>query len=67
MQQLKCYDDQNSTFFFSSVFESVIAKHFTGDIMRFNFYPKAVFFECKFLISRSAIGSRGKVTSLNLT
>ena len=27
----------------------------TGKILSFDFYPKAVYFECKFWISRSAI------------
>ena len=41
---LKCPCDKKTTSFFPSDFESV-----------FDFYPKAVYFECKFWISRSAI------------
>ena len=41
--------------FISSDFESVFAKDPTGKILSFVFYPKAVYFECKFWISRSAI------------
>ena len=41
--------------FFSVDFESVFAKHLTGKILSFVFYPKAVYFVCKFWISRSAI------------
>ena len=41
--------------FFSSDFERVFAKHPTGKIVSFAFYPKVVYFECKFWISRSAI------------
>ena len=53
---LKRYYDQKIISFFSSDFESVFAKHPTGKILRFVFYPKAVYFECiKFWISRSAI------------
>ena len=54
---LKCYMyyDQKITSFFSSVFESVIAQHLTSKILSFDFYPKAIYFECKFWISRSAI------------
>ena len=43
------------TSFFSSDFESVFAQHLTGKILSFEFYPKAVYFECKFWISQSAI------------
>ena len=49
------YYDQRIISFFSSDFESVFAKHPTGKILSFVFYPKAVYFECKFWISRSAI------------
>ena len=34
----------------------MFAQHLTGKILRFDFYPKAVYFECKFCISRSARG-----------
>ena len=40
---------------FSFDFENVFAKHPTGKILSFVLYPKAVYFECKFWISRSAI------------
>ena len=43
------------TSFFSSDSESVFAEHLIGKIWRFDFYPKAVYFECKFWISRSVI------------
>ena len=36
-------------------FESVIVQHLTGKIFSFDFYPKAIYYECKFWISRSAI------------
>ena len=52
---LKWYYDQKIIAFFSSDFENVFAKHPTGKIVSFVFYPKAVYFECKFWISRSAI------------
>ena len=53
---LNCYYDQKNHFvFFSSDFQSVIAQHLTGNILSFHFYPKAVYFKCKFWISRSAI------------
>ena len=52
---LKWYYDQKIISFFSSDFESLFAKHPTGKILSFVFYPKAVYFECKFWISRSAI------------
>ena len=65
-----------TSFFFSSDFESVFAEHQTGKYLSFDFYPKAVYFECKFWIFRSAIthdedcpigpqrvGFHGKVTS----
>ena len=51
---LKWYYDQK-IIFFSFDFESVFTKHPTGKILSFVFYPKAVYFECKFWISRSAI------------
>ena len=53
--QLKWYYDKKIISFFFSDFESVIAKHPNGKILSFVFYPKAVYFECKFWISRSAI------------
>ena len=40
---------------FPSDFKSVFVQLPTGKILSFEFYPKAVFFECKFTISRSAI------------
>ena len=43
------------TSFFSSDFESVFAYHLTGKTLSFVFYPKAVYFECNFWISRSVI------------
>ena len=52
---LKWYCDQKIISFFSSDFKSVFAKHPTGKILSFVFYPKAVYFECKFWIARSAI------------
>ena len=52
---LKWYYDQKIISFFSSDFESVFAKHPTGKILSFVFHRKAVYFECKFWISRSAI------------
>ena len=52
---LKWYYDQKIISFFSFDFESVFAKHPTGKILSFVFYLKAVYFECKFGISRSAI------------
>ena len=51
----KWYYDQKNHFLFSSDFESVFAKHPTGKIFSFVLYPKAVYFECKFWIARSAI------------
>ena len=41
--------------FFSSDFKILFVWHLTGKILRFEFYPKIVFFECKFRILRSAI------------
>ena len=52
---LKCYYDQTIISLFSSNFESVFAKHSTGKILSFVFYLKAVYFDCKFWISGSAI------------
>ena len=52
---LKWYYDQKITSFFPSGFKRVFLSHLTGRILRFEFYPKAVFFECKFRISRSVI------------
>ena len=52
---LKCYYDKKITSSFSSDFESVIAWQLIGNILSFDFYPKAVYFECKFGISQSAI------------
>ena len=53
--KLKWYYDQKIISFFSLDFESVFAKHPTGKILSFAFYPKAVYLECKFWISRYAI------------
>ena len=53
--QLKWYYDQKISSFFSSDFERVFAYHLTGKILSFEFYPKTVYFECKFWILRSAI------------
>ena len=36
------------TSIFSSDFESVFAQHQPGKFLSFDFYPKAVYFECKF-------------------
>ena len=47
---LKWYYDQKIISFFSSDFESVFAQHQPGKILSFVFYPKAVYFECKFWI-----------------
>ena len=52
---LKWYYDQKIISFFSSDFEGVFAKHPNGKILSFVFYLKAVYFECKFWISPSAI------------
>ena len=43
--------------FFPSDFESVFAfkKHLTRKVLSFEFYPKAVYFECKLWISWSAL------------
>ena len=54
-EYLKWYYNQKTISFFSSDFESVFSKHSTGKILSFLFNPKAVYFECKFWISRSAI------------
>ena len=43
------------TSLFPTDFKSVFVWHFTGKILSFEFYPKAVFFERKFRISRPAI------------
>ena len=40
---------------FPSDFKSVFVWHLTDKILSFEFYPKAVFFECNFRISLSAI------------
>ena len=53
---LKCpCNKKKISSFFSSDFESVFAKHPTGKILSFDFCPKAVYFECKFWITLSAI------------
>ena len=52
---LKWYYDQKISSFFPSDFESVFTYRLTGKILNFEFYPKAVYFECKFWILRSAI------------
>ena len=52
---LKWYYDQKISSFFPSDFESVFAYRLTGKILSSEFYPKAVYFECKFWILRSAI------------
>ena len=41
---LKWYYDQNITSFFPSDFKRVFVSHLTGKILRFKFYPQAVFF-----------------------
>ena len=51
----ECYDDQKTFPFFSSDFESVFAYNLTGKILSLELYPKAVYFECKFWILRSAV------------
>ena len=43
------------TSLFPSDFKSVFVWHLTGKVLSFKFYPKAVFFECKFRILWSAI------------
>ena len=43
------------TSLFPSDFISMFVWHLTGKILRFKFYAKGVFFECKFRISQSAI------------
>ena len=55
VKYLKWYYDQKINSFISSDFERVFAYHLTGKILSFEFYPKAVYFECKFWIPRSAI------------
>ena len=52
---LKCHNDQKIISFFPSDSESVFAYHLTGKVLSFEFYPKAIYFERKFSISRSAI------------
>ena len=52
---LQWYYDQKLSTFFSSDFERVFAYQLTGKIFSFEFYSKAVYFECKFWILRSAI------------
>ena len=52
---LKWYYDQKISSFFPSDFESVFTYRLTGKILSFEFYPKAVYFECKFWILRAAI------------
>ena len=49
------YDKKKSLPFFSSDFESVFAEQLPGKILNFDFYPRAVYLECKFWISRFAI------------
>ena len=44
---------KTSTSLFPSDFKSVFVWHLTGKILSFEFCSKAVFFECKFRISRS--------------
>ena len=55
MSILKWYYDEKISSFFPSDFERVFAYHLTGKMLSFEFYPKAVYFECKFWILRSAI------------
>lgn len=43
------------TSLYPSDFESAFVWHLTGEILSFEFYPKAIFFERKFGISRSAV------------
>ena len=38
-----------------SDFESMFAQNLTGKVLSFEFYSKAVYFECKFWISQFAI------------
>ena len=45
---LNWYYDQKIISFFPSNFESIFALHLTSKILSFAFYPKAVYFECKF-------------------
>ena len=54
-KNLKWYYDQKISSFFPSDFESVFTYRLTGKILSFEFYSKAVCFECKFWILRSAI------------
>ena len=46
--EFKWYYDQKISSFFSSDFEREFAYHLTGKILSFEFYPRAVCFECKF-------------------
>ena len=46
---------KNLTSRFPSDFKSVFVWHLFGKILSFEFYPKAVFYERKFRISRFAI------------
>ena len=49
-EHFKWYYDQKIIPFFYSDFKSVFAEHPAGKILSFAFYPKAVYFECKFRI-----------------
>ena len=62
LKYLKWYYDQKIIFFFSPDFESVFASHPTGKILSFAFYPKAVYFECKFCFLTVRHYSRSKLT-----
>ena len=55
MSKLKMLHGKKLTALFPWDFKSVFVWHITCKILSFEFYPKAVFFECKFRISRSAI------------
>ena len=55
VSRLKSYYDQKITSVFPSDFKRMFVSHLTGKILRFEFHPKAFFFEFKFRISRSAI------------
>ena len=46
---------KNFSSLFPSDFKNVFVWHLTGKILSFKFYPKAVFFACKFRMSQSAI------------
>ena len=52
---LKWHYGKKISSFFPSDFERVFAYHLTDKILSFEFYPKAVYFECKFWILRSTI------------